>query len=126
MILLLDDNTDAGTVLKKILSRCGYEAIAVTDVQAALALLHARKPALFVTDIDMPDMDGLSLLRLIRDQPQLHDVKVMVLSADFRHETAVEARRLNVVDFLVKGAVSIQDLVARISQHAGQPVPPPV
>jgi two-component system response regulator PrrA len=121
MILIVDDQKDAGTALERLLHYAGHEAVSVTGGAEALTMLHIRKPALLVLDVNMPEMDGLMVLKTIKEHEELKDVRVAMYSADTHHETMVEARRLGAVDFLVKGSVGFDKLVARIAELAGEP-----
>jgi len=120
MILIVDDQKDTGTALERLLRYAGHESVSVTGGAEALAMLHVRKPSLLVLDVNMPDMDGLSVLRTIKEHDELKDVRVLMYSADTHHESMTEARRLGAVDFLVKGTVNFDELVARISELAGE------
>jgi CheY-like chemotaxis protein len=121
MILIVEDQKDAGTALERLLRYAGHEAVAVTGGAEAIAMLHVRKPALLVLDVNMPEMDGLTVLRTIKEHPELKDVPVAMYSADTHHETMTEARHLGAVDFLVKGTIGFDKLVARICELAGEP-----
>jgi PleD family two-component response regulator len=120
MILIVDDQKDTGIALERLLRCAGHESVSVTGGAEALAMLHVRKPALLILDVNMPDMDGLTVLRTIKDHKELRDVRVAMYSADTRHETMAEARRLGALDFLVKGTVGFEKLVARICELAGE------
>jgi|SRR6185436_15592623 PleD family two-component response regulator len=121
MILIVDDQKDIGTGLERLLRYAGHEAVSVTGGAEALAMLHVRKPSLVVLDVNMPEMDGLTVLKLIKEHTELKDVPVMMYSADTQHETMTEAKRLGAVDFLVKGTIGFDKLVARICELAGEP-----
>jgi DNA-binding response OmpR family regulator len=121
MILIVDDQKDAGTALERLLRYAGHESISVTGGSEALAMLHVRRPSLLVLDVNMPDMDGLTVLRTIKEHDELKDVRVAMYSADTHDETRVEAKRLGAVDFLVKGTIGFDQLVARICELAGEP-----
>ena len=120
MILIVDDQKDTGTALERLLRYAGHESVSVTGGSEALAMLHIRKPELLVLDVNMPDMDGLTILRTIKEHDELKDVRVVMYSADTNPQTMEEARRLGAVDFLVKGTVGFDQLVARISELAGE------
>ena len=124
MILIVDDQKDTGTALERLLRYAGHDAISVTGGAEALAMLHLRKPSLVVLDVNMPEMDGLTVLRTIKEHDELKDVAVAMCSSDTQQETMVEARRMGAVDFLVKGAVSCDKLVGRICELAGEPFKP--
>lgn len=121
MILIIDDQKDIGTGLERLLRYAGHDAVSVTGGAEALAMLHVRKPSLVVLDVNMPEMDGLTVLKLIKEHTELNDVPVMMYSADTQHETMTEAKRLGAVDFLAKGTIGFDKLVARICELAGEP-----
>lgn len=120
MILIVDDQKDTGTALERLLRYAGHEAVSVTGGAEALAMLHVRKPALLILDVNMPEMDGMAVLRTIKEHAELKDVRVAMYSADTHHETMVQARELGAVDFLVKGTIGVERLVARLSELAGE------
>ena len=84
-------------------------------------MLHVRKPSLVVLDVNMPEIDGLIVLKLIKEHAELKDVPVVMYSSDTQHKTMTEAKRLGAVDFLVKGTIGFDKLVARICELAGEP-----
>lgn len=124
MILIVDDQKDIGTGLERLLRYAGHEAVAVTGGAEALAMLHVRKPALVVLDVNMPDMDGLTVLRTIKEHDDLKDVPVAMYSADTQPATREEATRLGAVDYLLKGTNRFDELVAHICKLAGEPAGP--
>ncbi|MDB5293670.1 MAG: histidine kinase [Phycisphaerales bacterium] len=121
MILIVDDQKDTGTALERLLRYAGHESVSVTGGAEALAMLHIRKPSLLILDVNMPEMDGLTVLRTIKEHAELKDVRVVMYSADTHYETMVEAKRLGAVDFLLKGTITFDNLVARICELAGEP-----
>ena len=120
MILIVDDQKDTGAALERLLRYAGHESVSVTGGAEALAMLHIRKPSLLVLDVNMPEMDGLTVLRTIKEHHELKHVRVVMYSADTHHETMVEAKRLGAVDFLLKGSIGFDKLVARIAELAGE------
>jgi len=121
MILIVDDQKDSGTALERLLRYAGREAVSVTGGAEALAMLHVRKPALVVLDVNMPDMDGLTVLRTIKEHDELKDVPVAMYSADTQPATREEATRLGAVDYLLKGTTGFDELVNCIRKLAGEP-----
>jgi DNA-binding response OmpR family regulator len=99
-ILVLDDDENFRRTLTFILKRAGYQVTTVEHPQAAVESLQNGIFDLFVLDIKMPDMDGLSLLAEIRKQyPHL---PVIILTGYGGLDTAVEALRLNARDYFTK------------------------
>ena len=77
MILIVDDQKDIGTSLERLLRYAGHESVSVTGGAEALAMLHVRKPSLVVLDVNMPEMDGLTVLKTIKEHDELKDVRIM-------------------------------------------------
>lgn len=121
MILIVDDQEDIGRGLERLLRSAGHEAIYVTGGAEALAMLRIRKPSLVVLDVNMPVMDGLTVLKLIKESIELNDVRVAMYSTDDQQRTMTEAKRLGAVDFLVKVSTGFDKLVTRICELAGEP-----
>jgi CheY-like chemotaxis protein len=119
LILIVDDHQDAAMLLERLIRYAGHDAVSVNAGADALAMLQLRKPALMVLDVDMPGMDELSVLRIVKADSGLKDVRVVMYSADTHHDTMREARRLGAVDFLVKGTIGVKGLVARLVELAG-------
>jgi two-component system chemotaxis response regulator CheY len=121
MILIVDDQKEIGASLERLLRYAGHEAVSVTGGTEALAMLHVRKPSLLVLDINMPEMDGLTLLRTIKEHADLKDVRIVMYSTDTRPELVEEAKQLGAMEFLVKGTMGFEELVTRICALAGEP-----
>jgi CheY-like chemotaxis protein len=119
MILIVDDHKDIGTALERLLRYAGHESVSVTGGAEALAMLHIRKPSLLILDVNMPHMDGLTVLRTIKEDDELKDVRVAMYSADTQDATMAQALRLGAAAFLVKGTIGFDKLVVRIGELAG-------
>lgn len=115
MILVADDNSDMRQYLRRLLSN-EYRVESVTDGVAALEMISKQLPDLVLTDIMMPRMDGLELLRRIRADRQIAAMPVILLSARAGEERRVEGMELGADDYLVK-PFSGRELMARISSH---------
>jgi CheY-like chemotaxis protein len=80
-ILLAEDNEDLRSLFLYLLNNEGYEVKAVEDGEAALDALTERKPDAVVTDINMPNMDGLELIKWIRGQEDMKGMPVIAMTA---------------------------------------------
>ncbi|WP_093520753.1 response regulator [Stigmatella erecta] len=80
-LLLVDDEAAIVEALQDILSDEGYAVEAAFNGEEALQRLHAARPDLMLMDLMMPVMDGRELLRRVRQDPSLHDLPVVVMSA---------------------------------------------
>jgi PAS domain S-box-containing protein len=114
-IIVADDNADMRGYVSRLL-RGRYQVEAVSDGAAALSAARRATPAAIVTDIMMPVMDGLELLRCIRQDPALKTVPVILLSARAGDEARLEGIDHQADDYLVK-PFSGRELIARLQTH---------
>jgi two-component system response regulator AtoC len=99
-VLIVDDEESMRHLLSLILRDRGYEVRAVSSGEDALKELQARDYDLVLSDVRMPRMDGLALLReALRLQP---DLTFIVMSAYGSHDTAVEAMKAGAYDYVGK------------------------
>jgi two-component system response regulator HydG len=99
-VLLVDDEPGLSAFLEEVVREEGFRAQKVQSAAEALAALEGDTFQLIITDLRMPEMDGLELLRRIRERdPQ---IGVIVMTAFASLETAVEALRLGALDYITK------------------------
>jgi two-component system, NtrC family, response regulator len=99
-ILVVDDEQNARTALRAILSEEGYEIAEAADGEEALAALADFAPDLVLCDVRMPKMDGLTLLRRAKEQGA--PAVFVMMTAFAQVETAVEAMRAGAENYLLK------------------------
>lgn len=80
-IMVVDDDPNLRELLIFTLRAAGYEIHAAGDGLTALIELHRRSYDLVILDVMMPEIDGWEVLKLIRDDPDLEDLKVLILTA---------------------------------------------
>ncbi len=99
-VLVIDDDPGVREYLEALVSRQGYEALAVPSGEEALRTLDRTRPDLVTLDVVLEGMDGLETLRQLKKR--LPDVPVVMLSGHGQARTIVEAMRLGASDFLRK------------------------
>ena len=99
-ILLVDDEENARSALRSLLGEEGYEIREAKDGEEALAELAAFAPAVVLSDVRMPRLDGLSLLKKAKEQGS--DAIFLMMTAFANVESAVEAMRAGADNYLVK------------------------
>jgi two-component system response regulator HydG len=118
-VLIVDDELDMVDNCVRILGRTGYECVPATDPRRALDLLESERPDVLLTDLKMPGMDGMALLRRARElDPTL---PVIVVTAFATIESAVAAIKEGAFDYLPKN-FSVEQLrvaVERAARHRG-------
>jgi len=114
-ILVADDNADMRAYIARLLGQ-RWQVETVADGEAALDSIRRRRPDLILTDVMMPKLDGFGLLRILRDDPLLRDLPVIVLSARAGEEAQVEGLDAGADDYLTK-PFSARELVARVNAN---------
>jgi len=92
----------------------GWTVSAVPDAESALR--HSEVPNIILTDVMLPGRDGLSLVRMIRANPDLATVPVILLTARAGAEAAAEGLRAGADDYIVK-PFNAEELLARLDVH---------
>jgi CheY-like chemotaxis protein len=90
-ILVVDDEPDQRFLLRRILQRAGYEVSEANHGAAALAAVQESPPDLVVTDIMMPVMGGVELIRCLRDDPTTAHIPILAASGDTHLAGAADA-----------------------------------
>ncbi|MCL4524247.1 MAG: response regulator, partial [Acidobacteria bacterium] len=99
-ILVVDDEDAIREVVATLLEAKGYECVTATNGQDALAQLHTRPPDLVLSDVVMPEMDGMELLGRIRSGNEA--VPVVMVTAMHDISIALEAIRRGAYDYILK------------------------
>lgn len=103
-LLIVDDDAGNRTLMKAYLEGITLKTRYASNGQEALEMYKAEVPDLVVADLQMPIMDGFTLVSRIREleDTTLDETKIMILTADALDETAEQARQLNVDAYLTK------------------------
>jgi DNA-binding NtrC family response regulator len=113
-VLIVEDDAAQRLGLQQLLKSWGYAVNVATDGKAALEAIASNRPTIILSDLVMPRMDGLELLRTL-SQDEARDITVVLLTAQGTVETAVEAIKLGAYDYLTK-PIDPQRLKILISQ----------
>jgi two-component system KDP operon response regulator KdpE len=109
-ILVVDDEAQITRVLRTTLSAQRYEVRVANDGETALEIMKDWSPDLVITDVSMPNMDGLALCHEVRTRSQ---VPIIVLSVKEDDRTKVKALDLGADDYVTK-PFSMNELLARV------------
>jgi DNA-binding NtrC family response regulator len=113
-ILVVDDEKNTRLSLEEALRPAGYRIISAADGAEALARLEAERPALMLLDLQLPELDGMEVLRrAAHDHPE---VRVVIITAHGSVGNAIEAMKLGAIDFLQKpfSLAEVRTLVASV------------
>src|SRR5881392_3490590 len=109
-ILVVDDEPQLTRVLRRSLTTKGYDVRIAGDGELALQTFRDWPPALVITDLAMPNMNGLELCRRLRT---ISDIPIIVLSVRGEEKTKVEALDAGADDYVTK-PFGMEELLARI------------
>lgn len=113
-VLIVDDNADQGRPLALILRHSGYEAQFVTSGEDALSTVREEPVGLMIVDMMMPGMSGLEVLRHVRNNPQTHNIPVVIYSACSEEREMARARNAGANDYWVKLSMRLDEICRRI------------
>lgn len=100
-LLIVEDDADAAEILREMLERDGFAADVAPTGREALSAARTGVYAALLVDLQLPDADGIGLIRALRAKPETRDLPVVVVSADIARGLA-RGRSLEVVDWLEK------------------------
>lgn len=115
-LLVVDDDSSAREALRSIFDGAGHRTIGVSDAPAALRVLKREQCDLVMLDVELPEVDGLSLCRLLRAQPSLRQLPVLIFSATDNEQRKVEAFSAGADDYIVKPSTP-GELLSRVNSH---------
>jgi CheY-like chemotaxis protein len=81
LILIVEDNEKNRRLVRDVLQFKGYETIETETGEEGVELARSRHPALVLMDIQLPGMDGISALKLLRQDPATRGIRVMAVTA---------------------------------------------
>ncbi len=112
-VVLIEDDTDAADVFHHHLHGCGCRVVWERDGEAGLARIRRERPAAVLLDLQLPGMDGWTVLQELKGDPRLRDVPVLVVTVS---DDSRRAFALGAADFLQK-PVAAERLRERIERH---------
>ena len=120
-VLVVDDHLDARELIRRVLADCGAQVLIAGSAEDALSLVERERPDVLVSDIGMPDVDGLELLRRVRALGPARggSVPAIALTAFARSEDRTRALRAGFLVHVSK-PVEPSELVATVASVAGR------
>ncbi len=118
-ILLVEDDTALASVYRARLELEGFEIHEVNNGEDALSAAMSFKPDLVLLDAMMPKISGFDVLDILRNTPEIANIRVIMLTALSQPKDKERAEQLGVDDYLVKSQVVIGDVVMRVKHHLG-------
>ena len=101
-ILVAEDSSSVRKFITLALKIKGYKVIPTQDGMEALEILPKEKIDLILTDLNMPNMDGLSLIRTVRQNPEYIDLPIIILSSLSADEDVNQGLKAGANSYLIK------------------------
>lgn len=121
LVLVADDEKDIAEIVCEMLEGEGYETVQAHDGEETLRMIRSRRPGAAVLDIKMPGIDGLEVIRRLRQDPDLKALPIVVLTATrIIRELEEEFRQLKVHSWMAKPFEPDQ-LIAAVKSAFGDP-----
>lgn len=120
MIMIVDDEPVTQLMVRLMLQRANHSVIMANDGQDAMTQLNNESVDLIIADINMPKMDGLTLLQQLRQDKRYENLPVIVFTAISKSQTHLEAKQKGASGILTK-PVSSSTLVDTVAQHLARP-----
>jgi two-component system alkaline phosphatase synthesis response regulator PhoP len=112
-VLVVDDDKDLVRVVRAYLEKAGYPVLTAYDGETALHMLRRDHPALVVLDLMLPDRDGWDITRLVRSDPNLAPIPIIMLTARVEDTDKIVGLELGADDYITK-PFNPREVVARV------------
>jgi two-component system response regulator MprA len=120
LILVVDDVALARESVARLLEFEGFRTVRAANGREAYATLYSQRPDLVLLDLMMPELDGITLLRMIRRHPQWETIPIIVLTGlPDENRLVARARELGVKDIVPKATFGFEELLQRIRKTMG-------
>jgi two-component system, chemotaxis family, chemotaxis protein CheY len=101
-VLVVDDSTSMRQMVSFTLKEAGFEVIEGTNGQEAMARVEGKPVNLVVTDLNMPVMDGMTLIRNLRAKPEFKFTPILMLTTESQQEKKMEGKAAGATGWIVK------------------------
>ncbi|MDD3849944.1 MAG: response regulator, partial [Smithellaceae bacterium] len=120
-VLVVDDSLTVREVERRLLENAGYEVTTAIDGVDGWNKLTSQSFELLVSDVDMPRMNGIDLVRTVKADPQHHDMPVMIVSYKDREEDRLRGLEAGANYYLTKGSFHDESLLTAVRDLIGGP-----
>ena len=119
LVLVVEDDPDLRELMTRVLEKLGFGVLVASDGREGLAMASMKpRPSLIISDVMMPDMDGIEMVRAIKNDSQLRPTPVIFLTAKGMPQDVVAGIQAGARHYLIK-PFRVPDLIAKV--HAVLP-----
>jgi two-component system cell cycle response regulator DivK len=117
-ILLVEDDFMNMKLAQHVLETEGYTVVKATTGQEALQKIKANPPDLILMDVQLPDIDGLTLVRIIRAKAMTRDITILALTAYAMKGDREKILKIGCNDYISK-PINVQEFINTVRRHLG-------
>lgn len=112
-VLLIEDNPGFRYLFRDALEFLGHEVFEAEDGETGLLLARGRKPDLILLDLMIPKVNGMEVLRQLKEDPNTRDIRIVMLSVLNEPKDIQKSFELGADDYIVKGTASPEQIIKR-------------
>ena len=116
-LLIAEDDGLLQKVFQTKFEKAGYRVTIAGDGEDALLKMRSEKPDMLLLDIRMPKKDGFQVLSEMKQDPEICDIPVLILSNLSQDPDIETGLKLGALDYIVKSDLSISDVVRKVQQY---------
>jgi len=116
-ILIVEDDELMLRMYQKLFSYVGFETVVAKDGEEGLSLALSEKPKLIVLDIMMPKINGLDVLKALKENPETKNIPVVLLTNLSDDAVLTDAFRLGATGYLIKSQIANNELIDEVKQY---------
>lgn len=110
-VLVVDDDAVTRTMISRALEEKGFYVITAPNGAEALGLIESQKPAVVISDMLLPKIDGLTLCSKIKENPELSGIKVILMTAVYKTASIRAEAIAHKADAYLEKPISIENLL---------------
>ena len=116
-ILIIEDSIDLADSLEDVLILKGYRPLKANDGNTGLDLALTQKPDLILLDLRLPDMDGIEIIKRLKNDAWGKDARILIITASDVTEKDMTDSNIKAEDIIRKSHSSISDIVSRVEKE---------
>jgi two-component system chemotaxis response regulator CheY len=101
-IMTVDDSASVRMMVNFTLSELGFEIVEAANGKDALRKMETQQVHMLITDVNMPELDGISLVRKIRENPSYRFIPIIILTTESQEEKKKEGKQAGATGWIVK------------------------
>ena len=117
ILLLIEDNPLLTAMYRAAFEKKGVEVFLAHDGETGLKLAQDKKPDIILLDLLLPGADGFDILEQLRRDPGTKELKVVVLTIVKKEGAEERAKKLGVIDYLIKTELELHEIVERVTGY---------